>query len=66
MDRLLLRVSEAAELLGLARSKVYEMAASGQIPVKRIGKCIRIPAAELQKWAIGDKSDHDNINDSSL
>ena len=32
MDRLLLRPAEAAETIGIGRSKVYELLASGDLP----------------------------------
>ena len=50
MDRLLVRPSEAAELLGLGRSKIYELLASGEIPVVRIGKSVRVPMDALREW----------------
>ena len=37
MDRLLLRPAEAAEAIGIGRSKVYELLASGDLPSIRIG-----------------------------
>jgi excisionase family DNA binding protein len=49
MEKLLLRPSEVAELIGLGRSKVYEMLASGELPVVRLGKCIRVPADRLRE-----------------
>jgi excisionase family DNA binding protein len=50
MERLLLRPAEVAELIGIGRSKVYEMLASGELPSVRIGGDLRIPAARLQEW----------------
>ncbi len=46
-DRILLRVSEAAEALSLSRSKVYEMINEGQLPVVRVGGVLRVPVAGL-------------------
>jgi excisionase family DNA binding protein len=48
--RLLLRVSEAAEALGLSRSTVYELIAAGEITPIRIGAAVRIPVTELEQW----------------
>lgn len=48
--RLLLRIDEAARLLGLGRSKAYELVASGELPAVRIGRARRIPVAGLQAW----------------
>lgn len=49
-SRLLLRIDEAARLLGLGRSKAYELVASGELPAVRIGRARRIPAAGLEAW----------------
>ena len=46
----LLRVSEAAPLLSVSRSKAYELAETGQIPVVRIGRSVRIPRRDLLEW----------------
>jgi excisionase family DNA binding protein len=47
---LLLRAEEVAELLGLGRTKVYEMMASAQLPVVRIGTAVRVPRQKLIEW----------------
>jgi len=47
---LLLRHEEAVSLLGISRSKVYAMLASGQLPSIRAGKSVRIPRAALERW----------------
>lgn len=64
MEKLLLRVNEAAELTGLGRSKCYELIQSGEWPSIKIGRCLRIPAAGLRDWvqqeaerALGDAQD---------
>lgn len=50
-QRLLLRPTEAAEALGVSRSKVYELIAAGTIPSVRIGgTSVRVPAEELRAW----------------
>ncbi len=50
MQDLLLRVEEAAKLLRLSRAKAYTMAQRGEIPVVRLGRAVRVPAAALQRW----------------
>ena len=50
MERLLLRPSEVAEILGIGRSKAYELCASNQLRVVRIGKSIRVPVEALHQW----------------
>ena len=50
MDKLLLKVSEAGEMIGVGRSRMYEMLYTGEIPSIRIGKSIRIPVKALNEW----------------
>ena len=50
VDRLLLRPAEAAEAIGIGRSKVYELLASGELPSVRIGGCVRVPVDALRAW----------------
>ncbi len=47
---LLLKPVEVARLLGLSRSKVFELLAAGELPVIRIGRATRVPMVELQRW----------------
>jgi excisionase family DNA binding protein len=50
IERLLLRPAEAAEILGVSRSKLYELIAQGKIPSVRLdeGRLIRVPVAALK------------------
>lgn len=50
MEKLLLRPMEVAEMLGVGRSKAYQMMASGVLPVVRLGKSVRVPVAQLRAW----------------
>lgn len=50
MDKLLLTPEEAAGVLGLGRTKVYELLRSGVLASVRIGACRRIPAAALRDY----------------
>ena len=52
MDKLLLllRPVEAAEAIGIGRSKVYELLASGELPSIRIGNSVRVPIDKLREW----------------
>ena len=54
-EPLLLRADEAASLLAIGRTKVFEMMAAGELPVIRIGRCVRIPKDQLERW-IGDQA----------
>ena len=50
MDKLLLRVDEAAELIGLGRTKTYELVASGQLPAVHIGKAVRGATSAIEEF----------------
>jgi len=50
MEDVLLRIEEAAKVLRLSRAKAYSMAQRGELPVVRIGRAVRVPAAALQRW----------------
>ncbi len=50
MARLLLTVKEAAEALGIGRSKVYELVMSGQLESVRIGGSRRVPVDALHNF----------------
>jgi len=50
LEPLLLRPIEAARLLGIGRSKLFEMLARQDLPVVRLGRCVRIPRRELVLW----------------
>ena len=47
--RLLLRVPEVAERLGIGCTKMYEMIATGELPTNRIGRAVHVSASTLQK-----------------
>jgi excisionase family DNA binding protein len=49
-DRLMLRPGEAAEAIGVSRSKAYELIARGDIPSVRVGGCVRVPVDALRAW----------------
>jgi excisionase family DNA binding protein len=51
MERLMLRVAEAGDAIGIGRSKAYELVASGELPSVRIGASIRVPVDALRAWA---------------
>ncbi len=50
MDKMLLKPHEAQQTLGIGRSRVYEMLATGELPSIRIGHSIRIPVKALEEW----------------
>jgi excisionase family DNA binding protein len=51
MEPLMLKIDEAAKLLRVGRSKLYQLIHAGEIPSRRVGKSLRIPRHELLKWA---------------
>lgn len=58
MDKLALRIEEACKLVGIGRTKGYELCATGQWPTIRIGRSVRIPLEGLRRW-IDDQTDLD-------
>lgn len=50
MDRLLLTPGEAAELLGLSKSYIYELLASETLPSITIGRARRILRRALEEF----------------
>jgi excisionase family DNA binding protein len=59
-QRLLLKVTEAAEMLGLSRSKTYELLQNG-LPFVMIGRCKRIPVIGLRKWVEEQEGKGDRV-----
>ena len=49
-DRLLLTVAEAAAMLGVGRTKAYELIAGGQLQVVHIGRAARVPVAAVHRY----------------
>jgi len=49
-EPVLLRAQEVAKILGIGRTKVFEMLATGELPVLRIGRSVRVPRGELHEW----------------
>lgn len=54
-ERLMLTVEEAGQLIGVGKTKAYEMVASRELPSvdlnKGVGKpCIRVPRQALDNW----------------
>jgi excisionase family DNA binding protein len=50
VEPLLVRVEEAARILSLSRSTIYEMMDAGELPSVRRGAARRIPVAALRDW----------------
>jgi excisionase family DNA binding protein len=51
-----LKVPEAAELLGLPKTRTYELIQQGELPAVRIGeRSIRINRAELERFLLENR-----------
>lgn len=61
--RLLVRVEEAAERLGIARTSMYKLIATGEVESVRVGRLRRVPVACLEEFVVrlrsgaGDSTD---------
>jgi excisionase family DNA binding protein len=49
-DKLLYRPSEAAQSLGMSRTKVYGLMQAGELASVKVGASRRIPAADLDAF----------------
>jgi excisionase family DNA binding protein len=45
-----LSLKDVQQMLGIGRTKAYELVASGELPAVRIGRCIRVNRRELEGW----------------
>ncbi|MGH8898778.1 MAG: excisionase family DNA-binding protein [Egibacteraceae bacterium] len=50
MSKLLLKPEEAAALIGVGRSKMYELIAAGAVKSVKIGALRRVPATALDDY----------------
>jgi excisionase family DNA binding protein len=51
MDQLLLTVAECCRITAIGRTKFYDLVASGEIPVRKLGKKTLVSTADLKQWA---------------
>ena len=51
VERILYRPVEAAEAIGVSKSRMYELIASGEVPAIVVGKVKRVPVDKLREWA---------------
>ena len=45
-----LSLKDVQQLLGIGRTKTYELVTTGELPAVRIGRCIRVNRRELDEW----------------
>lgn len=50
MEKLLLKPAEVAEVLGIGRSRAYQLIGSGRLPTVVVGSSVRVPADALNRW----------------
>lgn len=50
IEPVLLRVPEAAQMLGIGRSLAYELIASGELSVIRVRSVIRVPVSAVHEY----------------
>lgn len=56
--KLLITIDEARNMLGVGRSKIYELAHSAGFPAISIGRRIYINAQKLNEWVEKQSSDN--------
>lgn len=49
-ESLLLTIPEVMKILGLGRTKIYQLIDKEGLPVLRFGRAVRISSASLQEW----------------
>ncbi len=57
MAPMLLRITDAARLIGVSRTTAYRMLESGELPCVRFRRSVRIPRAALETWIRGLSDD---------
>lgn len=50
LQPMLLNIAQVASILGLGRTKVYELIATEGLPTIRFGRAIRVLPGSLQQW----------------
>jgi excisionase family DNA binding protein len=65
VEPLLVRVEEAARILSLSRSTIYELLDRGELPSVRCGAARRIPLAALHIW-VEQQLAHDSMGAGAI
>src|SRR5262245_34118498 len=50
MEQLLLTVPECCRLAAIGRTKFYELVATGEIPIRKVGRKTVVAASDLRDW----------------
>jgi excisionase family DNA binding protein len=48
MEPIAYRIADASKVVGLSRSRIYELIGEGALEARKIGNCTVIPAASLR------------------
>jgi excisionase family DNA binding protein len=63
MEQLLYTVAQCCRLAAIGRTKFYELVATGEIPIRKIGNKTLVAASDLRSWvehlpAVEQRSEH--------
>lgn len=50
-----LSLKDVQQMLGIGRTKTYELVGTGELPAVRIGRCIRVNSRELEEWLLAQR-----------
>lgn len=50
MDQLLYTIPECCRLVSIGRTKFYELIASGEIPIRKVGRKTLVAVSDLRCW----------------
>jgi excisionase family DNA binding protein len=50
-----LSLKDVQQLVGIGRTKTYELVTTGELPAVRIGRCIRVNRRELDEWLLAQR-----------
>ena len=50
VEPLLLTIPQVSAMLGLGRSKIYDLIRDEGLPSAKFGTAVRVPAEELKQW----------------
>ena len=62
---LLLRIDDAAQLLAIGRTTLYQLIAAGEIELVHIGRCARVPFSELERYVARRRDDRATVRPSN-
>jgi excisionase family DNA binding protein len=55
VEKLLLRIPEAADSASISRAKAYDLIKRGEWPVIKVGSELRVVLADLREWIKNQK-----------